>query len=58
VLLQIGLVGLYVRQSEAAGIFGLLGFVVAFLGTALAVGAIWSQLFIVPELVDEFRMAR
>jgi hypothetical protein len=54
VLLLIGLVGLYVRQSEAAGIFGLVGFVAAFLGTALAVGAIWSQLFIAPDLVDEY----
>ncbi len=54
VLLQIGLVGLYVRQSEAAGIYGLLGFIAAFLGTALAVGAIWSQLFIVPDLGVEF----
>jgi hypothetical protein len=53
VLLQIGLVGLYVRQAEAAGINGLVGFVVAFLGTALAVGAIWSQLFIVPDLGAE-----
>jgi hypothetical protein len=53
VLLQIGLVGLYVRQSEAAGIFGLVGFVAAFLGTALAVGASWSQLFIAPDLMVE-----
>lgn len=58
VLLQIGLVGLYVRQSEAAGIYGLVGFVVAFLGTALAVGAIWSQLFIVPDLGVEFPTAQ
>ncbi len=57
VLLLIGLVGLYVRQSEAAGIYGLLGFVAAFLGTALAVGAIWSQLFIVPDLGAEPPMA-
>jgi len=57
VLLLIGLVGLYVRQSEAAGIYGLLGFVAAFLGTALAVGAIWSQLFSVPDMEVELSMA-
>ena len=57
VLLLIGLVGLYVRQSEAAGIYGLLGFVAAFLVTALAVGAIWSQLFSVPDLEVELSMA-
>jgi hypothetical protein len=39
VLLQLGLVGLYMRQSEASGILGLVAFLVAFLGTALAVGA-------------------
>ena len=54
VLLQIGLVGLYVRQAEAAGIYGLVGFVVAFLDAALAVGASWSQLFIVSDLGVEF----
>ncbi len=57
VLLLMGLVGLYVRQSEAAGIYGLLGFVAAFLVTALAVGAIWSQLFSVPDLEVELSMA-
>ena len=39
VLLLLGLVGLYARQSEAAGILGLVGFFVAFLGTALLVGS-------------------
>ena len=34
-LAALGLVGLYVRQSQAAGILGLIGFVVAFLGIAL-----------------------
>jgi hypothetical protein len=50
VLLLIGLVGLYVRQSEAAGLFGLVSFLVAFLGTALATGFRWATLFIVPSL--------
>src|SRR5215211_7203213 len=35
VLLPLGLVGLYVRQSEAAGPLGFGGFVVAFIGTVL-----------------------
>jgi hypothetical protein len=50
VLLLVGLVGLYVRQSEASGILGLVGFAVAFLGTALVLGAVWAQLFVAPFL--------
>lgn len=53
VLLQIGLVGLYARQSEAAGPLGLAGFLVAFLGTALVTGFLWAALFIVPALTVE-----
>ena len=48
VLLLGGLVAVYVYQSEAAGILGVVGFVVAFLGTALLIGATWSQVFIAP----------
>ncbi len=53
VLLLIGLVGLYARQSEAAGLLGLAGFLVAFLGTALVTGLLWASLFIVPTLAVE-----
>ena len=53
VLLLIGLVGLYARQSEAAGPLGLAGFLVAFLGTALITGFLWAALFIVPALAVE-----
>jgi hypothetical protein len=53
VLLLIGLVGLYARQSEAAGLLGLAGFLVAFLGTALITGFLWAALFIVPALAVE-----
>ena len=53
VLLLLGLVGLYARQSEAAGILGLMGFLVAFLGTALLVGSAWFQLFVAPFLAVE-----
>ena len=50
VLLLGGLVALYVYQSKEAGILGVVGFVVAFLGTALIVGADWAQVFIGPLL--------
>lgn len=53
VLILFGLVGLHLRQSEAAGILGLLGFLVAFLGTALVVGVTWTQVFVVPSVAVE-----
>ena len=53
VLLLLGLVGLYARQSEAAGILGLVGFLGAFLGTALLVGSAWFQLFVAPVFAVE-----
>lgn len=46
VLVLFGLFGLYERQSDAAGPLGVVGFLVAFLGTALAVGASWVAVFI------------
>ena len=49
-LLPLGLVGLYARQSEAAGLLGLLGFVVAFAGTVLVAGFAWTGAFIAPAL--------
>ena len=48
VLLLFGLFGLYARQSEAAGHLGLVGFLVAFLGTALVAGVSWGDVFVVP----------
>lgn len=54
VLLLGGLVGLYARQSEAAGRLGLLAFLVAFVGTALLVGLFFTQAFLVPYLAAEF----
>lgn len=54
VLLLGGLVGLYARQSEAAGRLGLAGFLVAFLGTALLVGLFFVQAFFVPHLATRF----
>ncbi len=52
-LLLLGLVGLYISQSQAAGILGLVGFLVAFLGTVLLAGALWFELFITPALATE-----
>jgi uncharacterized membrane protein len=52
-LLLLGLVGLYVSQSEDAGILGLVGFLAAFLGTVLLAGTLWFELFITPALAVE-----
>jgi hypothetical protein len=53
VLLLLGLVGLYARQSQAAGILGLVGFLVAFSGMALLVGSAWFRLFVAPFFAVE-----
>ena len=53
VLLLFTLVGLYARQSEAAGVLSLISFLVAFLGTALVVGANWSNAFFAPTVAIE-----
>jgi hypothetical protein len=53
VLLLLGLVGLYIRQSRASGILGLVAFLVAFFGTALALGATWAELFVAPSMAVE-----
>ena len=50
VLLPLGLVGLYARQSGAAGPLGLLGFLAAFAGTGLVAGFLWTDTFVAPEL--------
>ena len=53
VLLLFALVGLHARHSEAAGVLGLVSFLVAFLGTVLAVGANWSNAFFAPTVALE-----
>jgi uncharacterized membrane protein (DUF485 family) len=52
-LLLFGLVGFNLRQSEGGGVLGRVGFVVAFLGTALVVGVTWALFFVVPALAVE-----
>ena len=47
-----GLIGIYGPQSRAAGTFGLWTFVVVFLGTALAVGNVWAEVFVYPTLAQ------
>lgn len=48
-----GLVGIHARQAEATGVFGLVGFVAAFLGMALSVSVFWSEAFLAPILAQE-----
>ncbi len=52
-LLLGGMVGLYVRQSEAAGKVGLVGFLFAFLGTALVEGDFYANTFVTPLVAQE-----
>jgi len=52
VLLAWALIGIYERQSRAAGTFGLWAFVVAFLGTALLAGNNWGEVFVWPTLAQ------
>lgn len=49
----LGLVGLYAIQSETTDRFGLVGFLLAFLGTVLFAGAIWALLFVGPVVAAE-----
>lgn len=52
-LVLLGLVGLYARQSGASGAPGLVGFLAAFAGTSLLLGAFWANAFVVPNLAME-----
>ena len=52
ILLVWGLIGIYTPQSRAAGTLGLWTFVVVFLGTALAVGNVWAEVFVYPTLAQ------
>ena len=51
-LLLVGLVALYARQAEMFGPLGITGFLLALLGTTLAAGALWSQVFVVPRIAE------
>jgi hypothetical protein len=46
ILLLLGSIGIYIRQREASGMFGFLGFLFAFMGTAWSVGQRWASAFV------------
>ena len=48
--LLLALTGLYLRQAGAAGTVGLIGFLVALLGTVLVAGDWWFESFIAPQV--------
>ena len=52
VLLPWALIGIYGPQSRAAGTYGLWAFVVVFLGTVLAAGDIWAEVFVWPTMAQ------
>lgn len=52
-LLQLGLVGLYARQVEQTGRLGLLGFVLAFIGTALVGSILLYVSTVLPLIASE-----
>ena len=49
-LLLFGLLGLHLRQAGAAGNLGIAGFLAAFFGTTLVVGAFWATAFFAPTV--------
>ncbi len=47
-----GLVGLYVHQAEKAGTFGLIAFLMTFIGIAMGYAWIWMETFVWPLLAQ------
>ena len=52
-LLLVALVGLYARQSDAAGTLGIAGLLAALIGTGLLAGMMWALAFVVPSAAIE-----
>jgi hypothetical protein len=50
--LLLALTGLYLRQAGAAGRLGMIGYLVAALGTLLVAGDWWFESFIMPRIAD------
>jgi len=48
--LLVALTGLYLRQADAAGALGLIGYLIAALGTVLIAGDWWFESFIAPGI--------
>lgn len=53
VLLLASLAGFYGLRFDEAGLLGLFGFLIAFCGTVMAVGAFWADAFAAPSLARE-----
>jgi hypothetical protein len=59
-MLTIGLPGVYLRQAERAGTFGVVAFLLALAGSALMIASDWNELFagpammLIPNLDKEF----
>jgi len=49
-VMLLALVGLYAHQAQVIGRFGLIAFLVAFLGTSLLMGASWTNTFTPPAI--------
>jgi len=52
ILLPWALIGIYARQSRAAGAFGLWAFGLVFVGATLTVGNAWAEVFVWPTLSE------
>jgi hypothetical protein len=52
-VIALGLVGLYARQAQEARTLGIIAFLVAFSGTLMAFGLLWSETFLGPFLAEE-----
>jgi hypothetical protein len=53
VLLLASLAGFYALQFDEAGLLSLFGFLIAFCGTVMAVGAFWADTYAAPSLARE-----
>jgi len=49
-VLLLGLMGLYLHQRKQSGVLGFVGFLLAFVGTTLNVGAVWTGAFLFSAL--------
>jgi hypothetical protein len=52
VLIALGLVGLYMRQAEQAGVLGLIAFLVTFIGGVLTSDLTWGETFLASWLAE------
>ena len=52
ILLMLGLVALFVRQSQSMRGFGVVAFVIASIGTMLIFGFAWALLFVFPGMAE------